>query len=158
MLVVPVSGDTITTKDGAEIKVLSFTNFKSKGPAVYVEHEAGIPAVVIYFFDIEKINGTRVEFNTSSKVFSSLGFIKRKFHLPQPGDELTVGDKSIKVKSLKLHSKNLGLTQGLLVRDSDGIYYTLTQIDGIKRSNGTDTFDKKKFLAFYSEYKDKGYK
>ena len=158
MLVVPLTNDTIKTKDGAELKVLAFSNFKSKGPVVYVEHEAGTPAVVIYYFDIEKINDVRVEFNTSSKVFSSLGFIKRKFHLPQPGDVITISDREAKVKSLKLHSKSVGLSQGLLVKADDGEYYTLSQIDGIKRSNGTEDFDKKKFLRFYSEYKDKGYK
>lgn len=160
MLVVPLPKDTITTKDGAELEVIAYTNFKSKGPAVYVEHQAGTPAVAVYFFDIEKINGVRVEFNTGSKVFSALGNIKRKIHLPQPNDQLIIQSSDpeaepdiVEVKDLKLHSKSIGLGQGLVIRDKDGKFFRLADIGDIKRAVGGESFDKKKFLRLYSEYR-----
>lgn len=160
MLVVPLPKDTITTKDGAELEVIAYTNFKSKGPAVYVEHQAGTPAVAVYFFDIEKINGVRVEFNTGSKVFTALGNIKRKIHLPQANDQLVIQSSDpeaepdiIEVKDLKLHSKSIGLGQGLVIRDKDGKIYRLSDIADIKRAVGGESFDKKKFLRLYSEYR-----
>lgn len=161
MFVVPLPKDVITTKDGAELEVITYTNFKSKGPAVYVEHNPGTPAVIIYFFDIEKINGVRVELNNSSKVFNALGKIKRRFHLPQSNDQLVIKkdaenpDESdiVAVKELKLHSKNLGLSKGLLVRDKDGTYYRLDDIQDIKPAVGGDSFNRRKFLRYYSEYR-----
>ena len=149
MLVVPLPKDTITTKDGAELEVIAYTNFKSKGPAVYVEHQAGTPAVAVYFFDIEKINGVRVEFNTGSKVFTALGNIKRKIQSSDPEAEPDI----IEVKDLKLHSKSIGLGQGLVIRDKDGKIYRLSDIADIKRAVGGESFDKKKFLRLYSEYR-----
>jgi len=162
MFVVPLPKDVITTKDGAELEVITYTNFKTKGPAVYVEHQPGTPAVVIYFFDIEKINGVRVDLNGSSKVFNALGKIKRRFHLPQPNDQITVSKSSeespdgtdiVEVQALKLHSRNLGLSKGLLIQDKDKEYHRLNDILDLKRAVGGDTFNKKAFLRLYSEYR-----
>jgi hypothetical protein len=162
MFVVPLPKDVITTKDGAELEVITYTNFKTKGPAVYVEHQPGTPAVVIYFFDIEKINGVRVDLNGSSKVFNALGKIKRRFHLPQPNDQITVSKSSeespdgtdiVEVQTLKLHSRNLGLSKGLLIQDKDKTYHRLNDILDLKRAVGGDTFNKKAFLRLYSEYR-----
>ena len=158
MLVVPLPKDKIVTKDGAELEVITYTNFKSKGPAVYVVHQAGTPAVAIYFFDIEKINGIRVEYNVGSKVFTALGNIKRKIHLPQPNDQIIIKKDDdttdiLEVKDLKLHSKVLGLGQGLVVRDKDGNIHRLDSIADIKRAVGGSDFNQKKFLRIYSEYR-----
>lgn len=162
MFVVPLPKDKISTKDGAELEVVAYTNFKSKGPAVYVEHQAGTPAVAIYFFDIEKINGVRVEFNQGSKVFTALGHIKRKTHLPQQNDQLVVKKPSednpeettiIEVKELKLHSKQLGLGRGLLIRDKENNFFRLDDVININRAVGSDSFNRKRFLRLYSEYR-----
>ncbi len=162
MFVVPLPKDTISTKDGAELVVVAYTNFKSKGPAVYVEHQAGTPAVAIYFFDIEKINGVRVEFNQSSKVFSALGHLKRKTHLPQLNDQVVIKSPSeenpentdiVEIKDLKLHSKQLGLSQGLLFRDRENNFHRLDSIVSINRAVGSDSFNRRKFLRLYSEYR-----
>ena len=56
MLIVPLLGDKITTKDGVTFTVLSYTNYKSGGPAVYVEHTPLVPSDAVYFFDIVRIN------------------------------------------------------------------------------------------------------
>lgn len=162
MLAVPLPRDVITTKDGAELEVITYTNFKSKGPAVYVEHQPGTPAVIIYFFDIEKINGVRVELNGSSKVFNVLGKLNRKFHLPQLNDQITVSKATkespdetdiVEVQALKLHSRNLGLSKGLLIQDKDKEYYRLDDIQDLKRAVGGDSFNRKAFLRLYSEYR-----
>ena len=158
MFVVPLPKDKIGTKDGAELEVITYTNFKSKGPAVYVEHQPGSPAVAIYFFDIEKINDVRVEYNVGSKVFTALGNIKRKIHLPQPNDQLIINNDEaepsiVEVKDLKLHSKILGLGQGLIIRDKDGNNHRLDSISDIKRAVGGSEFNQKKFLRIYSEYR-----
>ena len=157
MLVVPLPRDIITTKDGAKLSVVTYTNFKSKGPAVYVEHKRGTPAVVIYFFDIDRINDVRVELSPSSKVFNALGNIKRKYHLPQPNDLVTLNingeNMIVEVKDLKLHSKNIGLSKGLVIRDKENNFYRMSDIVSIDRATGSDEFNQKRFLRLYSEYR-----
>ena len=166
MLVLPLPNDVIETKDGAKLTVVGFNNFKSKGPAVYCRNGDEPAFLTIYFFDIEKINDVRVEFSTSIKVFNALGRIKRKIHLPQPHDIISVFDKSeehsdkdsfsdskkVKVAGYKLHSKKYGVSKGLLVEDEDRNVYMLDEILDLKRDTGTTVFDRKTFLKLYKEY------
>ncbi len=170
MLVVPLKGDRIITKDGASLLVEGYTNFKNRGPAVYCsssDTSAGeAQFIAIYFFDIEKINDVRVEFNSASKVLNALGRLKRKIHLPQAHDEIEVFkpsndeegnakfDKSVNVKvsGLKLHSKKYGISKGLLVEDEDKNVYLLDEILDIKREIGSSLFNKKLFMKIYGEY------
>ncbi len=158
MLIVPLKGDKIETKDGVEFTVLEYTNYKDRGPAVFVEHTAAIPSDAVYFFDIVKINGVSVNYG-GGKVFKAAGLIKRRFHLPQPGDTITVrsGESPVdlRVSGLKLHSKTEGLTKGLLVQvknEGETTYYRLGQIIDIQRSVGNDLFDRSKFLGYYKDY------
>jgi hypothetical protein len=164
MFIVPLVGDMIETKDGGELKVLAYTNYKTKGPAVYVDHEAGTPDVAIYFFDIEKINGVNVKFNNTAKVFEALGKVKRRIHLPQPHDTIVVikantelvdsENDTVQVKSLKLHNKTIGLARGLVIIGEDDNVYRLEDIIDIKRATGGDlNFTRKKFLTIYKEYR-----
>lgn len=161
MFVVPLKGDKIETKDGITFTVLSFTNYRDKGPAVYVEHTAGVPSDAVYFFDIIKLNGKTVEFVPGAKVFKTAGEIKRRYHLPQVSDVVTFKDKNgaatIKVTGLKLHRRN-ELAKGLFVvghsDDSDEKQMVrLAQIIDIERDIGNDLFSKDKFLAYYSDYR-----
>lgn len=161
MFVVPLKGDKIETKDGVTFTVLSFTNYRDKGPAVYVEHTAGVPSDAVYFFDITKINGKTVEYVPGSKVFRSSGEIKRRFQLPQLSDTVTFKDKgttqTMKVTGLKLHRRN-ELAKGLFVvgqaADSeDKVTARLSQIIDIERDIGNDLFSRDKFLSYYSDYR-----
>lgn len=173
MLVVPLKGDRIVTKDGASLLVEGYTNFKNRGPAVYcsstnAEFNSGDGQfIAIYFFDIDKINDVRVEFNSSSKVLNALGRLKRKIHLPQQHDLIEVfkpsnnedGSKSqfdksakVKVSGLKLHSKKYGIAKGLLIEDEDKNVYLLDEILDIEREIGNSLFNKKLFLKIYGEY------
>jgi|688.fasta_scaffold07849_5 hypothetical protein len=168
MLVVPIKGDIITTEDGDEFTVAGFTNFRDKGPAVYVksnpdsESKSTLP---IYFFDIKNLNGIKVEFNNSSKVLNALGMLKRKLHLPQKDDYIIIeiddddkeedtdtSTKKVKVKELKLHNKNIGLSRGLVILGDDAVIYSLESINRIKRSHGDSFFDKSQFLKLYKDY------
>ena len=160
MLVVPLKGDTIVTKDGGRFKVLSYTNFKTKGPGVYVDHGFKRSKLVIYFFDIEKINGVKVEYNTSMKIFKAFGIVKRKIHLPQENDTIVAEVKfdgelhkiENKVKKLKLHQRGM-LGYGLLiyVEDRDDPI-RLKNIVDIDRAISESSFDRDKFLSIYEEY------
>ena len=161
MLVVPVKGDKIETKDGVSFTVLSFTNYRDRGPAVYVEHTAGVPSDAVYFFDINKINGKTVDYIPGSKIFKSAGEIKRKIQLPQVSDEVTFKDKmgtqAMKVTGLKLHKRN-ELAKGLFVlgdvKDTEEkVLVRLTQIVDIERDIGNDMFSRDRFLAYYSDYR-----
>lgn len=167
MLVVPIAGDKITVKDSDRkpLTVISYTNYKSK-PAVYVDVGFRKPSLAIYFFDIESINGVRVEYVPGQKVFSAYGNIKRKIHLPQPNDLITVvklnidvfdneNDK-VQVEKLSLHNKTEGLGKGLLIKCDDDKYYRLSEIIDIHRAIGDDFFNKKRFLKIYDDYR--GYK
>lgn len=161
MLVVPIKGDKIETKDGVEFTVLSFTNYRDKGPAVYVEHTPSVPSDAVYFFDINKINGKTVDYVPGSKVFRSAGELKRKFQLPQLNDVVTVrgkdGSKDIIVTGLKAHKKG-ELAKGLMVvgheQDSeDKVFVRLDQITDVKRDIGNDMFSRDRFLSYYDDYR-----
>lgn len=153
MYVVPVKGDLIRTTDGGEFTVSEFSNFKSKGPAVYVEQENSSNALAIYFFDIEELNGIKVSYNTQTKVLNAQGHLKRKQHLPQKHDTIINEDtKTFKVAELKLHNRKYGLSHGLLIIGDDDEAYSLRDIVAIKRSFGDSFFDKKHFQKTYSDY------
>jgi hypothetical protein len=159
MLVVPLKGDTITTKDGPEFSVDSYTNFKPD-PAVYVDVPRGQNPIV-YFQDIDQINGVKVEYNKSSKVFTALGVVKRKYNLPQPKDIITIdrpgspddaGDDDTEVKTPKLHSRSIGLSRGLVLIDTDDNVFSLFDVIDIDRAVGGEHFDRKKFASYYRDY------
>ncbi len=167
MIIVPLAKDQIETKDGAKLTVHGFTNFKPKGPALYANDGGTSPMVVVYFFDIDKINGVRVEFSQSSKVFTAMGKIKRAIHLPQPHDYIFVYEKKeegtadkdsfkdskkVKVAGFKLHSKKHGLAKGLLIEDEDKNVYRLQEVLDVRREIGSDDFDRRRFLRIYAEY------
>jgi len=162
MLVVPLYKDTITTKDGAKYKVVEYTNYKDGGPAVYAKPTDGGTVALVYFFDIDSINGTKVEYQKGSKVFQALGKIARAQQLPQPDDKIVVltsniseedeGKETADVDGLKLKSKSLGINKGLFVKDSDGVYYRLKQILDIDPSLGGKSFNREEFLKYYKDY------
>lgn len=161
MLVVPLKGDKIETKDGVSFTVLSFTNYRDKGPAVYVEHTAGVPSDAVYFFDITKINGKTVDYVPGSKVFKAAGEVRRRYQLPQVNDIVTMrgkeGSVDITVTGLKLHKKG-ELAKGLFVvgheADSeDKVFVRLDQITDLKRDIGNDMFTRDRFLSYYGDYR-----
>lgn len=160
MLIVPLKGDKIETKDGVSFQVLSYTNYRDKGPAVYVEHTPAVPSDAVYFFDIQKINGKSVELLSGPKVFRSLGPLKRKWQLPQPNDTITWrspgGTQDVVVKALKLHKRG-ELSKGLLIvcEDPDSeerVFVRLSQIIDLKRDIGNDLFSRDRFLNYYGDY------
>lgn len=160
MFVVPLKGDKIETKDGVEFTVLSYTNYREKGPAVLVEHTAGVPSDAVYFFDILKINSKTVEYVHGSKIFKVTAEIKRKIQLPQVGDIVTYKDRSgtatLKVKGLKLHKRDQ-LSKGMFVLGesedvSDKIEVRIASIIDIERDIGSNMFSRDKFRAYYSDY------
>lgn len=152
MLVVPLEKDSILTKDGVQYTVVEYTNFKDGGPAVYGRGVGDDDVTLIYFFDIEKINNTQVEYQRGSKVFNALGKIKRAQHLPQPDDKVTIGEQVVEVKSLKLKSKNLGVNKGLFIRDDEDNNFRIKDILDIDRSLGGSDFNREAFLQIYKDY------
>lgn len=153
MIIIPLKNDKIETEDGGTFRVASYTNLKAE-PAVYIE--AGENAnSIIYFQDIVSINGVRVTYKSSDKVFTALGTVRRKFNLPQPNDVITINgsdsNNTYVVKSLKLHNKKEGVTKGLLVC-ADDICHELTMIKTVDRSEGAERFDNKAFIKYYEDY------
>lgn len=160
MLVVPIAKDVIITKDGNKLRVVEYTNYKEGGPAVYAK-SAAKELVLVYFFDIAEINGTKVEYERGSKVFNALGKISRDQHLPQPDDKIVVLKDSMsdedeksraEVATLKLKSKSLGVNKGLFVKDDQGNAYRLKQILDIDRALGGSNFDRDAFMSTYKDY------
>jgi len=157
--IVPVAGDKLKIVDNdAQFVVTSYTNMKTE-PAVYVdagEDENNI----VYFYDISEINDVKVDYNRGSKTFESLGMLKRRYNLPQPGDTISVKKKTpdgemedgeTTVKNIKLHNKTEGISRGLVVCDEDTCY-DLLSIKSITRKSGSEKFDSKKFQKYYFDY------
>ena len=152
MIVVPLEKDTIKTKDGVTATVVSYTNFKDEGPAVYCSSEDSKNQILVYFFDIEEINGTLVEYKKTTHMLESVGKIIRSQQLPQPDDEVEVNGVFVKVDSLKLKHKPVGISKGLLIKDVDGNYFRLKDVTDIKPNIGGKKFSKKTFTKSYKEY------
>jgi len=159
VIVIPVRGDKIKTSDSSDLRIVtSYTSLKDQ-PAVYLEKSSSTDAYV-YFSDIVEINGVRVEYETGSKAFSSLGPLKRKFNLPQPKDTIKIKlidtafkqeVEEIEVEGLKLHNKTVGATRGLLVTSKEA-NYSLSEIIDISRKDGFEKFDRDRFCAYYIDY------
>ena len=166
MLVVPISKDTIVSKDGVKYRVVDYTNYKDGGPAVQARMRVGnswsTETVVVYFFDIDTINDTKVEYQKGSKIFNALGKISREQHLPQPDDKIVImtsgkdheqEDKErIDVEGLKLKSKSLGINKGMFVKSTEGGYFRMKNILDIERALGGSKFDRQEFLSYYRDY------
>lgn len=161
MLVVPVRGDRVLTKDHPDpLTVSSYTNLKT-APAVYVRGEdASSEAVPLS--DITELNGVKVEFHKDSKVLEALGPLRRRHNLPQPGDKITVKlvtlpsdakdvSEQVDVKHLRLHDQAKGVSRGLLACSPDACY-TLKDIIDIERKVGSEPFDASAFQRYYLDY------
>lgn len=157
MIVVPIEKDKIITKDGYRYTVVEYTNFKDAGPAVYAKTKAG-EVVVVYFTDIETINGTKVEYQKVNHVFKALGHIKRLQHLPQPDNNIKVRlneddeDTKTEVASIRLKSKTHGVNKGLLVVDVDGNHYRLKHVVHVEIDSESNKFNRSKMLEVYKDY------
>lgn len=156
MLIVPVKNDRITTVDSTdELVVSSYTNLKSE-PSVYV---TGLAESVVPFSSISTINDIKVLYNNSSKVFDSMGLLKRRINIPQPGDTIIVNslDKNVSepietltIKSIKLHDrakKSLGL-----IINTDEQTYDLSQVIKIIKKNSSFEVDMKLLRKYYFDY------
>lgn len=156
MIVVPVEKDLVKTADGNSYRVVSYTNFKDNGPAVYCRNRGDKSQTLIYFFDIVSINGVRVEYNKSAKMLNALGKLPREQQLPQPDDKIVVattdGKRVVEVDSLKLKSKAFGENKGILIKAKDDNVYRLKAVVDIQLNVGGSRFSRKTFLSYYDEY------
>ena len=152
MLILPIKGDRIKTTDSSEESVVtSYSGLKSE-PCVYTQ---GNGTSVIYFSNIDEINGIKVEFNNTTKIFDSIGPLKRRIHIPQPKDIITVIDidaildsskDETEVKSLKIEK-----TLGLIIRTANKDY-DLLDIQDIESPNIVGNFNLQLFKRLYIYY------
>ena len=159
MLVAPVAGDRIKVLSSPDsLRVSSYTSLKSE-PAVYLREPLQDGSRAVYFSDIVEINGTAVEYESDSKLLKALGPLKRKFNLPQEGDEIIIKlidtafkqeKVKLKVTGLRLHSRKEP-SKALLVVTEDSSF-PLTEILDIERSVGFERFKRESFLQFYLDY------
>lgn len=162
MLVVPVKGDRIRTADDSTVRtVSSYTSLKDE-PAVYLTLDSTEfkSEKFVFFDDIVEINGVRVEYDRASKVFDALGPLRRRIHLPQPKDsvsvklmDVTFNDEveTMQVTGLRLHSKRYGVGRGLLVITQEG-QFSLNEIRNIDGPAQVGKFDVSRFKRFYFDY------
>lgn len=164
MYVVPVSGDKIKTKDGLPFKVLSYSNYKTEGPAVIVDSPGSKITDTVFFQDIAELNGQKVTYAKTGKafkVFETPGAFERKFQLPQPGEFITsnisgVEPRKYEIQRICLHVKNQ-LSSGLLLDclekdQAQKVQIPLSQISDVDHY----LFSREKFMAYYADYCEKG--
>jgi len=164
MFVVPVTGDRIKTKDSGDVqKVSSFSSLKDE-PAVYVK-PSGTDQYV-YFSDIIEINNVSVEYDVNSKVFNSLGPLRRKYNLPQPKDTIKVklidvsySDEleELIVTGLRLNSKKYGAGRGMLVITKEG-EFSIADLKDVIHQGWNEPYNEDRFKKYYSDYLPTGMK
>lgn len=149
-IVLPVKGDTVTTVDGSEFTVVDVARHKQE-PAVFVRTDDQV--LPLYFKDIEQINGVMVDFKKIDGVFEAIGKLKRRHHLPQPGETvITTDGKEFQVSRVRYHVKSIGLSKGVLLLNSDNDYITLNDVANLKAEGETVLFNRDSFLKFYRGY------
>ena len=160
MLVVPVKGDRIKTTDDSVVRtVSSYTSLKDE-PAVYLTASSDELAGdnFVFFDKIVEINGVRVEYDDSSKMFKAMGPLKRRYHLPQAKDKIKIklmdvdfkdDVEDMTVTGLRLHSKRYGPGRGLLVITQEG-QFSLKELLDIDAALGK--FDVRRFQRYYFDY------
>jgi hypothetical protein len=157
MLVVPLKGDKITTKDNSDPQIVSSYSSLKDEPAVYLKNSSD---QFVYFTDIVEINGVRVEYDSTSNLFNALGPLRRAFNLPQPKDTIKVklmdvsfrdDIEEMEVTSIKLHMKKYGVERGLLVCTKEGCF-SLSDIEAIDHKSISENFDPVKFKRYYFDY------
>ena len=162
MLIVPVTGDRIKTADGLPAKVLSYSNYKTEGPAVITDGEG--PAQSVPFNEITKINDQRVKLLKNAEgynVFETSGFMDRTFQIPQPGDIITstvsgVEAREYEVVRVRLHVKDQ-LSRGMILDCNDQETHEETEVMlGQIKDIAHTIFNHKKFLGYYADYCEKG--
>lgn len=153
MFTVPLPGDKIETDAGASFTALSYTNYQD-GPAVYVQSSEP-EANSLPFEQIVKLNGAPVSL-LPGKVFESASKSRAKIQLPQKNDKLKFSDRVLKVQLLKLNEKGKlaagMLVVGLDIQTNEKVTDRLTNLVGIERANGDETFDLKAFKTLYKDY------
>ena len=161
MLVVPIRGDRVLTKDHPDpLVVSSYTNLKSE-PSIYVRG-GDVSGETVVLNDIIELNGVKVEYRKGPNVLEALGPLRRKYNLPQHGDKITVRlvnmptdatdvTEQVEVEHLSLHNKVKGISRGLLVCSSAACY-TLKDIIDIERKVGSEPFSQKSFQHYYLDY------
>lgn len=160
MIVVPLVGDKVETETNISFKVLSYTNYKSEGPAVIVESPDEKTTETIFFKDIVLLNDQKVKLIKNAdgyNVFEIDGYIKRKFQLPQPKDIISSDTNGIEqrlyiVNRIRLHIKDR-LSQGVVIdcqeqETEELVEITLDKIFDIEHT----LFNRKGFQTYYSDY------
>jgi hypothetical protein len=169
MLLVPVAGDTIKTKDGIPHKVLAYLPFKAEGPAVLAAGLSdGAPEITVFFNEIAQLAGQKVQLLKNAdgyNVFETNGFIERPAQLPQPGDSIKAklqGDefeREYEVQRVRVHVKDQ-LSTGMIFdcieppheEDSPTVQIPLSRITDVDQS----LFSREKFLKYYNDYRTTG--
>ena len=167
MLIVPLAGDKIKiANNDSTLKVIEYTRFKSAGPAVYCQVPDSKTLILVYFFDIEEINGVDVEYKKSSHLFKALGKVKRKYNIPQKGDVILITrkgssteedddaleKKKVKVDKVEIKLGKSNLVHGLFVTDEDKNLINCKRILDVESEIGTQAFDRSGFIKYYKEY------
>ena len=149
-LVLPVKNDLIDI-EGGRYTVIEYTGLKPK-PAVYID-----TGEAVYFDEILKINGVKVELDKDSNCIKAYGNIKRKFHIPQPMDTIRYIDyknqtQILVVTKLKLHKRD----DNYLHFCDDEICILINNIIDVDHIDGDVdgrlVFDRDKFLEYYKDY------
>lgn len=158
MLILPVAGDTIKSANEIPLRVLSYTNYNSKGPAVLCE---GVDSeiITVFFKDLISLNDIDVKLVKNAEAFNILetdGYIQRKVELPQPKSKIVVGGYDYKIQRLNLHVRNQ-ISRGLIF-DCENIStggieeILLHQITRVDRSLSSQA----QLVKYYRDYTSKG--
>lgn len=169
MIIVPLKGDVIETDDGETFTVAEFTNYKTEGPAVYVD-SVDEKTSFFYFSSIVRINDVPVRYDIrNGRVFICNGIFKRKGNvgnttLPQKTDTVWAnvhGEvEKFTVTGYKIQHKAGHYATGLTLlckgenadeKDPPTIIL-LSQLVDVKPALGHRSFSRDGFRRMYHDY------
>lgn len=156
MLIVPLRGDKIQVSGWADEQVVNSYSSLKEGGAVYVRNPLDPAVPYTPLSSIQTINRVPVELK-SNGLFSPKGLVKRPLNLPQIGDKVQIlinkDPQGVEEKAYyvvtDLRITNAPKSPLLVICDKSK--FTLTDIIGIERKQGFESF---KVIAFRSLYLD----
>jgi hypothetical protein len=155
MYIVPLKGDQLELRGQDVLSIASsYTAYKDE-PAVYIRAALADGSRTVPLTSILKVNDVPVTFDDDSNCLRAHAKVRRRYDLPQPGQEVTYTfedaqgndtDMTGVIALIRLHGRE---NRAFMMKLDNGIWLQLSDIKAIKRPG---RFDRGDFQKYYIDY------